>query len=111
MDLLNNNQIIKIIAIKNEIDFWIQSGKLIFTKDENNEITVQLQKGTVLESFTYTEMISQLLEKNEFVGTEFVDLSPEEEASINKMLEKINVVFEEEEKEEDGIEEEAEAAE
>lgn len=79
--------------------------KLIFTKDENNEITVQLQKGTVMESFTYTEMISQLLEKNDFDGTEYVDLSPEEEASIKKMLEKINVVFEEEEKEEEAQEE------
>lgn len=74
--------------------------KLIFTKDTNNEINVQLQKGTVIEDFSYTEMISQLLTQNIFDDTDFTNLSEDEQAKIKGMLDKISAVFQEEELEE-----------
>ncbi|NCA76451.1 MAG: hypothetical protein EOM90_08955 [Alphaproteobacteria bacterium] len=74
--------------------------KLIFTKDANNEINVQFQKGTVVEDFSYTEMISQLLTQNVFDDTHFTNLSEEEQAKIKGMLDKISAVFQEEEVEE-----------
>lgn len=74
--------------------------KLIFTKDANNEINVQLQKGTVIEDFSYTEMISQLLTQNVFDDTNFTNLSEDEQAKIKGMLVKISTVFQEEEVEE-----------
>jgi hypothetical protein len=71
--------------------------KLIFTKDANNEINVQLQKGTVIEDFSYTEMVSQLLTQNVFDDTDFTNLSEEEQAKIKSMLDKISAVFQDEE--------------
>ena len=71
--------------------------KLIFTKDANNEINVQLQKGTIIEDFSYTEMVSQLLTSNVFDDTDFTNLSEEEQAKIQAMLEKISAVFQDEE--------------
>lgn len=71
--------------------------KLIFTKDANNEINVQLQKGTVVEDFSYTEMVSQLLTSNVFDDTDFTNLSQEEQAKIQTMLDKISAVFQDEE--------------
>jgi len=73
--------------------------KLIFTKDANNEINVQLQKGTVVEDFSYTEMVSQLLTSNVFDDTDFTNLSEEEQAKIQTMLDKISAVFQDEEEE------------
>jgi hypothetical protein len=67
--------------------------KLIFTKDANNEINVQLQKGTVIEDFSYTEMVSQLLIDNVFEDTEFTNLLDEEKLKIQNMLDKIHEVF------------------
>lgn len=71
--------------------------KLLFTKDNNNEIAVKLQNGTVIEEFTYIEMIRQLLIKNEFVDTDFGNLSEIEINKIKLMLGKISEVFVEEE--------------
>ncbi len=71
--------------------------KLIFTKDANNEINVQLQKGTIVEDFSYTEMVSQLLTNNVFDDTDFTNLSDEEQAKIQSMLDKISSVFQDEE--------------
>lgn len=70
--------------------------KLIFTKDANNEINVQLQKGTIVEDFSYTEMVSQLLTSNIFEDTDFTNLSDEEQAKIQIMLDKISTIFQEE---------------
>jgi hypothetical protein len=75
--------------------------KLIFSKSTENEIDLKLQKGTVAEDFTYTEMVKQLLQKNEFEDTDFGSLSQDEQDKIKNMLTKISAVFEEE-KEEDG---------
>jgi hypothetical protein len=74
--------------------------KLFFSKDSNNEIAVKLQNGTVIEDFTYIEMIRQLLIKNEFVDTDFGNLSETEINKIKSMLGKITEVFVEEEIEE-----------
>jgi len=71
--------------------------KLIFTKDANNEINVQLQKGTIVEDFSYTEMVSQLLTSNVFEDTDFTNLSDEEQVKIETMLDKISAIFQEEE--------------
>jgi hypothetical protein len=73
--------------------------KLLFTKDANNEINVQLQKGTVIEDFSYTEMVSQLLVQNVFEDTDFTNLSEEEQTKIQIMLDKISSVFKEDEDE------------
>ena len=67
--------------------------KLIFTKQPNNDIKVQLQKGLIVEEFSYTEMIRQLLVLNDFEDSEFIELSQEEETKIKDMLKKINDVF------------------
>ena len=37
--------------------------KLIFNKEDNNDISVKIQQGTVAVDFTYTEMIKLVLEK------------------------------------------------
>lgn len=74
--------------------------KLLFIKDDNNEIDVKLQKGTIIEDFTYPEMISQLLVDNNFRDTDFGNLTEEEQNKINSMLTKITDIFKEEEKEE-----------
>jgi hypothetical protein len=79
--------------------------KLIFTKDANNEINVQLQKGTVVEDFSYTEMVSQLLTQNVFDATDFTNLSEEEQTKIQTMLDKISLVFQEDEEETDNVDE------
>lgn len=78
--------------------------KLIFTKDANNEINVQLQKGTVIEDFSYTEMVSQLLTNNVFDDTDFTNLSEEEQVKIQTMLDKISAVFHNEEEEDNEAE-------
>ena len=71
--------------------------KLIFHKKEDNEITLQLQKGTIIENFSYIEMISQLLEKNTFDDTDYGNLSDDEIERIKTMLDKIKIIFEEKE--------------
>lgn len=74
--------------------------KLIFTKNEDNEIDVKLQKGTIAEDFTYIEMIKQLLASNNFDDTEFKNLTNDEEARLKTMLDKITSVFKEDEENE-----------
>jgi len=69
--------------------------KLIFSKDDNNEISVQMQNGTIIESFSYTEMVRQLLSSNKFEDTDFGNLSTEEQEKVQTMLAKISKVFEE----------------
>jgi hypothetical protein len=67
--------------------------RLLFTKDGNNEILVQLQKGTIVQQFNYTEMVKQLLVDNNFEDTIFENLTDEEIEKINLMLDKIKKVF------------------
>ncbi|HSH65284.1 MAG TPA: hypothetical protein VLB84_05660 [Bacteroidia bacterium] len=69
--------------------------KLIFTKGQDNEITVQLTKGTVVENFSYVEMIKQLLEHNKFEDTDFNNINEDEKKRIEGMLQKINEAVDE----------------
>lgn len=75
--------------------------KLIFNKEENNDITVKIQEGTIPIEFTYTEMIKQLLEDNTIDNTDFGNLSEDETKNLEAMLNKISNIFEEEELTED----------
>lgn len=68
--------------------------KLIFTKNQENDTILQLQKGTVAEDFSYTEMIKQLLEKNSFEDTVYNNYTIDEQAKIESMLKKINEAIE-----------------
>lgn len=75
--------------------------KLIFNKEDNNDITVKIQQGTVAVDFTYTEMIKQLLEDNTIDDTDFGNLSDDEKENLKEMLNKVSEIFAEEEIEED----------
>lgn len=75
--------------------------KLIFNKEDNNDITVKIQQGTVAVDFTYTEMIKQLLEDNTIDDTDFGNLSDDEKENLEEMLNKVSEIFAEEKIEED----------
>lgn len=75
--------------------------KLIFNKEDNNDITVKIQQGTIAVDFTYTEMIKQLLEDNTIDDTDFGNLSDDEKENLEEMLNKVSEIFAEEEIEED----------
>lgn len=64
--------------------------KLIFSKNKENEILVKLATGTVVEEFSYTEMIKQLLKRNKFEDNQYTGLSNEEKTRIEDMLKKVN---------------------
>lgn len=74
--------------------------KLIFNKEDNNEITVKIQQGTIAIDFTYSEMIKQLLQNNSVEDTEFKNMSKEEEESLKKMLIEVSEIFADDEPEE-----------
>jgi hypothetical protein len=82
--------------------------KLIFNKEENNDITVKIQQGTIPVEFTYTEMIEQLLENNTIDDTDFGNLSEDETKNLEDMLNKISDIFDEEDLAEDQDTEETE---
>lgn len=75
--------------------------KLIFNKEENNDITVKIQQGTIPVEFTYTEMIRQLLENNTIDDTDFGNLSEDETKNLEDMLNKISDIFDEDDLVED----------
>jgi len=70
--------------------------KLIFTKDANNEVGVKIQTGTIIEDFSYIEMVRQLLNGGDFYKPDFINLTEEEKGKIELMLDKIKEVFVEE---------------
>jgi hypothetical protein len=74
--------------------------KLIFNKEDNNDITVKIQQGTIPIEFTYTEMIKQLLENNIIDDTDFGNLTEDEQKNLKDMLDKISNIFEEEKEDE-----------
>lgn len=82
--------------------------KLLFNKEDNNDITVKIQQGTVPVEFTYTEMIKQLLENNTIDDTDFGNLSDDEQENLEDMLNKISEIFNEEEEDGQEIEQESE---
>jgi len=75
--------------------------KLIFNKEDNNDISVKIQQGTIPIEFTYTEMIKQLLENNTIDDTDFGNLSEDETKNLEEMLNKISDIFDKEELAED----------
>lgn len=75
--------------------------KLIFNKEDNNDITVKIQQGTVAIDFTYTEMIKQLLESNTIEDTDFGNLLDDEKKSLEEMLNKVSEIFNQKDNEND----------
>jgi hypothetical protein len=71
--------------------------KLLFNKEDNNDITVKIQQGTIPVEFTYTEMITQLLENNTIDDTDFGNLLDDEKENLEEMLGKISEIFNEDE--------------
>ena len=65
--------------------------KLIFTKTENGDINVLIQKGTTTDKFSYLEMLKQLLDKNEIEEPDFTGFEEIEKEKIKKLLEKIKM--------------------
>lgn len=63
--------------------------KLFFKKDEQGEIIVDIQKGTVRSSFDYVEMLKQLLEMNVIEEPVFENLDEDESSKAKEILEKI----------------------
>lgn len=65
--------------------------KLHFSKDDQDEIVVEMSTSNIQEDFSYVEMIKTLLENNTFDSTEFSgDFSDEEKSRIENMLNSIN---------------------
>jgi hypothetical protein len=71
--------------------------QLLFKKEDNNDITVKIQQGTIPVEFTYTEMITQLLENNTIDDTDFGNLLDDEKENLEEMLGKISEIFNEDE--------------
>jgi cupin superfamily acireductone dioxygenase involved in methionine salvage len=71
--------------------------KLIFEKNSDKEITVKLANGTIVEEFSYTQMIKQLLKKNNFDDSDYININADEQLRIQEMLKKINSAIESEE--------------
>lgn len=65
--------------------------KLIFTKTENGDINVLIQKGTTTDEFSYLEMLTQLLDKNEIEEPDFTGFEEIEKEKIKELLEKIKM--------------------
>lgn len=63
--------------------------KLIFTRTENGDINVLIQKGTTTESFSYLEMLKQLLDNNVIDEPEFNGFEEIEKEKIKELLNKI----------------------
>lgn len=63
--------------------------KLFFKKDEQGEIILDIQKGTLRTSFDYVEMLRQLLEHNEIEEPVFENMDDDEIAKVKELLNKI----------------------
>lgn len=63
--------------------------KLFFKKDDQGEIILEMQKGTIRTGFDYVEMLRQLLDNNVIDEPVFENLDDEEKAKVLDLLEKI----------------------
>lgn len=70
--------------------------KLVFNKEENNEITVKIQNGTILEEFSYIKMVKQLIEDNSLDDIDYGNLDEDEKSNMENMLKEIAEIFDEE---------------
>lgn len=64
--------------------------KLFFKRDENGDITVKIQKGTVDDEFDYIEMLRQLMTDNRIDEPSFENIDEEEQQKIKNLLNKIS---------------------
>lgn len=69
--------------------------KLMFSKTENGDINVLMQKGTITENFSYLEMLEQLLDKNEIDEPDFTGFEEIEKERIKELLNKIKFKIDE----------------
>lgn len=69
--------------------------KLIFTRTENGDINVLIQKGTTTESFSYLEMLKQLLDNNVIDEPDFNGFEEIEKEKIKELLNIIKVKIDE----------------
>lgn len=70
--------------------------KLIFSKDENNNLSIQMATGTIVDEFSYINMIKELIKNNKFDETEYSEnITDKERETINSMLKEINDSIEE----------------
>lgn len=69
--------------------------KLIFTRTENGDINVLIQKGTTTESFSYLEMLKQLLDNNVIDEPDFNGFEEVEKEKIKELLNKIKLKIDE----------------
>lgn len=69
--------------------------KLIFTKTENGDVNVLIQKGTTTEAFSYLEMLKQLLDNNEIEEPDFTGFEEIEKEKIKELLNKIKTKIDE----------------
>jgi hypothetical protein len=60
--------------------------KLHFSKNENGDILVQIERGTTLIDFNYIEMLNQLISKNEIEESEWGNLEEEERIKLKELL-------------------------
>ena len=67
--------------------------KLIFSKNAQNEIDAKIQKGTISEDFTYTEMVKQLLQDKTIEDPDFDGLDEDQQKRIKSMLGEIGELF------------------
>lgn len=66
--------------------------KLIFSKNEEENVAIQIVKGTSTIDFTYVDMVKELLNDNTIEDPDFNDdiISDEEQERIKSMLNKIS---------------------
>lgn len=75
--------------------------KLIFEKDQEENMSVKIREGLGENEFSYIDMIKSLREKNVFEDSEFSEnISSDEKERVNVMLSKINTAITEQQIEE-----------
>lgn len=69
--------------------------KLVFSKNEDDNITIQIVKGTTTIDFTYVDMVKELLENNSIEDPVFNEdaVSDDEKGRIKSMLQRISSVI------------------
>jgi len=73
--------------------------KLIFTKDDDHQVSVQQEISGQQEEFSYVDMIRELLDKGVLEPPELIgDFTEPEQVSINRMVGFINETIEAEKK-------------
>ncbi len=68
--------------------------KLLFKKDENGSISVEIQKGLTFVHFDYVEMLKQLIAEN-VIDCDWGNLDTAEQEKIQELLDRIKAAVEE----------------